>query len=481
MRQAARGFYQNFQMGIGIRASQRLKATGFTESTVGVISGAKKAAHLGILPQYRNVKFLPGGKEASGRVSGIANFEEWLLKKIYYGAGQAPIRLARRGGAEFVCPDRTPVASVIFDDWSTLAKLALNPEVGFGEGYTEGKIQVEGDLLRLVEEVYRARKEKNPDGFLARSFSRWLRFIQDNSLRGSRKNIHRHYDLSTDFYKLWLDSQLVYTCAYFPSPAATLEEAQVAKMDLVCRKLRLQPGEKVVEAGCGWGSFALHMARNYGANVRAFNISREQIQFARERAKKEGLHGQVEFVEDDYRNISGGYDIFVSIGMLEHVGAKHYGEFQRVIHRTMGNAGRGLLHFIGRNQPRPFSAWIRKRIFPGAYAPALREALAIVEPLDIAVLDVENLRLHYALTLQHWLARYEQSLDRVIAMYGEEFSRAWRLYLAGSMAGFRVGGLQLFQVLFAGPACRQIPWTRAHLYTEEHTPAKDTRWISAMS
>lgn len=414
-------------------------------------------------------------------VSGVASIEKWLLKKIYDGAGQAPIRLARGGGAEFVCPGRAPVASVIFDDWDTLAQLAVNPEVGFGEAYAKGKIRVEGDFLRLVEEVYTARRKMNPDGLFARIFSRWLRIIQDNSLRGSRKNIHRHYDLTTDFYKLWLDSRLVYTCAYFPSPDATLEEAQIAKMDHVCRKLCLQPGERVVEAGCGWGSLALHMARNYGVNVRAFNISREQIQFAREMAKREGLDGLMEFIEDDYRNISGKYDVFVSVGMLEHVGAKHYEEFQRVIHRAIGDAGRGLIHFIGRNRPRPFSAWTRKRIFPGAYAPALREALAIFEQLDFAILDVENLRLHYALTLKHWLARFEKSRDRVIEMYGEEFSRAWRCYLAGSTAGFRSGGLQLFQVLFAGPECRQIPWTRAHLYAEEQIPAKETRWITAMS
>lgn len=414
-------------------------------------------------------------------VSGVASFEKWLLKKIYDGAGQAPIQLARRGGGEFLCPGRAPVASVIFDGWSTLAQVALNPEVGFGEAYTNGKMRVEGDFLRLVEEVYRARREMNPDGAIARNFSRWLKMIQDNSLQGSRKNIHRHYDLSTDFYRLWLDSRLVYTCAYFPSPDATLEEAQIAKMDHVSRKLRLQPGEKVVEAGCGWGSLALHMARNYGVNVRSFNISREQILFAREQAKKEGLDGQVEFIEDDYRNISGKYDVFVSIGMLEHVGAKHYEEFRGVIHRAIGETGRGLVHFIGRNAPRPFSAWIRKRIFPGAYAPSLREALEIFEPLDCAVLDVENLRLHYVLTLEHWLARFERSLDRVVEMYGEEFSRAWRLYLCGSIAGFRNGGLQLFQVLFAGPKCRQIPWTRADLYAEEHTPAKETRWIAAMS
>src|SRR5262249_44668285 len=145
------------------------------------------------------------------------------------------------------------------------------------------------------------------------------------------------------------DSQMVYTCGYFPDPLATLEEAQVAKMDHVCRKLQLQQGETVVEAGCGWGAFALHMARNYGVRVKAYNISHEQILFARERGREERLSDCVEFIEDDYRNISGHHDVFVSIGMLEHVGPAHYREFGNVIHRAIGDAGRGLIHFIGRD------------------------------------------------------------------------------------------------------------------------------------
>jgi cyclopropane-fatty-acyl-phospholipid synthase len=235
-------------------------------------------------------------------------------------------------------------------------------------------------------------------------------------------------------------------------------------MNHVSRKVWLQPGERVVEAGCGWGSLALHMARQYGAKVKAFNISHEQIVYARWRAQQEGLDGRVEFIEDDYRNIYGRFDAFVSVGMLEHVGREHYREMGKVIHRTIGDSGRGLLHFIGRNRRQPLNAWVRKRIFPGAYPPTLRQVADIFEPWDFAVLDVENLRQHYARTLEHWLERFESSRQQVAAMFDERFVRMWRLYLAGSVAAFRAGTMQLFQVVFAGSQCKATPWARAYLY-----------------
>jgi cyclopropane-fatty-acyl-phospholipid synthase len=187
----------------------------------------------------------------------------------------------------------------------------------------------------------------------------------------------------------------------------------------------------------------------------------------------------VEFIEDDYRNISGRCDAFVSVGMLEHVGVEHYKELGGVIQRAMGNSGRGLLHFIGRDRPHAFSPWIRKRIFPGAYAPSLGQAMRVLEPYDFSVLDVENLRLHYAKTLEHWLFRFERSADRVREMFGPELVRAWRLYLAGSLASFRTGNLQLFQVVFAGSACRGMPCTRAHLYAAEEPAKQERKWMHA--
>ncbi|HET7757181.1 MAG TPA: cyclopropane-fatty-acyl-phospholipid synthase family protein, partial [Steroidobacteraceae bacterium] len=255
------------------------------------------------------------------------------------------------------------------------------------------------------------------------------------------------------------------TCAYFPEPGMSLEDAQTAKLDYVCRKLQLQPGDAVVEAGCGWGALALHMARRYGVRVRAFNISHEQVAYARERAAREGLAGRVEYVEDDYRSISGRYDAFVSVGMLEHVGLRNYPVLGRIARRGLGSNGRGLIHSIGRNHPAPLQPWIEKRIFPGAYPPSLGQMARIFEPWDLSVLDVENLRLHYAQTLRHWLAGFEAASERVRAMFDERFVRMWRLYLAGSIAGFTTGTLQLFQVLFATRDNNDIAWTRAHLYT----------------
>ena len=421
---------------------------------------------------------------AGSNTSHVSAINSWLVRKLYRSIGAPNLRIGV-GNSEPYPPDATDAAATVrIDGWRTLASLALNPEIGFGEGYRDGRIEIEGDLVQFLETVIESMPEEGAGGWPSRIFSRWLDRLQANTLRGSARNIHHHYDLNADFYKLWLDSRLVYTCAYFPEADTTLEQAQIAKMDHVCRKIRLQPGERVVEAGCGWGALALHMARHYGARVRAFNISHEQISVARDRAKREGLDKLVEFVEDDYRNIptySGGqYDAFVSVGMLEHIGLQNYEALGQVIQRTIGENGRGLLHFIGRNRPHAFSPWIRKRIFPGAYAPTLPQSLAVLEPWNFSVLDVENLRLHYARTLEFWLDRFENSWNTVVKMFGVEFARAWRLYLAGSIAAFRVGNLQLFQVVFAGAKCQQVPWTRAHLYADEAEDEKNP-WIRAIS
>src|SRR5579864_4099112 len=410
-----------------------------------------------------------------------SSVERWFLQKILSATGEAPIRLVLGDGEGISPAGISPVAIVIIHDRPALIRLMLNPEVGFGDGYAEGKIEVQGDLVGFLETTYRAWPGVSTGSVHSTALSRWMDRVKANTPRRSRQNVHHHYDLRTDFYQQWLDRQLVYTCAYFPTPSATLEEAQIAKMDHVCRKVQLQPGETVAEAGCGWGALALHMARNYGVRVKAFNLSHEQIVYARQRARQEGLSNQVEFIEDDYRNISGRFDVFMSVGMLEHVGSSQYAELGRVIHRTIGTSGRGLLHFIGRNRPFPLSAWIRKRIFPGGYVPVLREAMEVLEPWNYSVCDVENLRLHYAKTLEHWLERFERSSQRLSVMFDPQFVRAWRLYLAGSLVAFRVGTKQLFQITFAGSQCRQIPWTRAHLYAAGEVQQQESKWMHAMS
>jgi len=219
-----------------------------------------------------------------------------------------------------------------------------------------------------------------------------------------------------------------------------------------------------VEAGFGWGRLAVHMARHYGVKVRAFNISKEQVAFARDYAKAQGLGSQIEYVEDDYRNIRGAFDAFVSVGMLEHVGVENYRQLGKVAQGVLGDNGRGLIHSIGRNYPAQLHPWIEQRIFPGACPPSLAEMTQIFEPWDLSVLDVENLRLHYARTLMDWLGLFETNVDRVRGMFDEKFVRMWRLYLAGSAAAFTTGTLQLFQVLFATSQNNNVPMTRDHLY-----------------
>ncbi len=383
---------------------------------------------------------------------GSTRLDRWALERIQQTVASAPLRLALWDGFEIAPKAGPPVATIVFRNRRALFSWVWDPDLNFGEAYMFGAVEIRGDLESTLEAVYR--------GLVTKPRPLWL-WQPPNSVRAAKENVHHHYDLGNEFYRLWLDRNMVYTCAYFPTPDCSLEDAQIAKMDLVCRKLHLKPGEHVVEAGCGWGTLALFMAKRYGVSVQAFNISTEQVAYARSRADKEGLGDRVEFIEDDYRNVQGRHDVFVSVGMLEHVGLADFSTLSAVIDRSLGEGGRGLLHFIGRNQPTPLNPWIRRRIFPGAYPPTLHEVFEqVLEPQGFSVLDVENLRLHYAKTLGHWCERFDGASDRVVAMFDDTFVRAWRLYLAGAQAAFTTGTMQLFQVLFARGASNAIPWTR---------------------
>jgi cyclopropane-fatty-acyl-phospholipid synthase len=375
--------------------------------------------------------------------------DRWLGKRL-----QAT--LAPRGIRVRLWDDSSPwsdgpcVGELLVQDRLALVGLVVTPDWSFGEMYTQGRVLVRDDLPQVVQALNRLTRPQPPTP-VERLL---LALAPANDRLRAHRNIHHHYDLGNDFYKLWLDRELVYTCACYPTAGATLEEAQRAKLDMVCRKLRLQPGERVVEAGCGWGALALHMARHYGVTVKAFNISRDQIAHARERARAEQLSSRVEFIEDDYRNITGRFDAFVSVGMLEHVGRRQFETLAAVLRRTVRrDCGRGLLHFIGRDHPRRLNVWIRRRIFPGAYPPTLHEVIgSVLEPANLSVLDVENLRLHYARTLTDWRTRFEGAESTVRERFGDAFARAWHLYLTGSEAAFLTGWLQLFQVVFAPAA-----------------------------
>ena len=379
--------------------------------------------------------------------------DRWALAGIQRPIIKAAIRFVLWDGFELSPASHPPLVTIAIKSRAALFRWLWDPALNFGEAYMSGAVEVSGDLVVLLEEVYRALSETRPRP--------WWLWQRSNGVEAARENVHRHYDLGNEFYRLWLDREMVYTCAYYPTRECTLEEAQIAKMDRVCRKLRLKPGERVIEAGCGWGSLALFMAKHYDVFVQAYNISKEQIAFARSRARQEGLDDRVQFIADDYRNLRGKCEVFVSVGMLEHVGLADYPTFGRLIGESLTDDGRGLLHFIGRNKPMPLNPWIRKRIFPGAYPPTLREMFEqVLEPENLSVLDVENLRLHYAKTLEDWRQRFDGASGRIAQMFDEAFVRAWRLYLAGSQAAFSTGSMQLFQVVFARGASNAIAWTR---------------------
>lgn len=397
--------------------------------------------------------------------SRVTGFDRWLARAMLKAVGNPACKLMLWND-QVVNPEiEDAVATVTYTSRSAMWKTIVNPELNFGDLYCSGQVRFEGDLPNFLTSVYRGLGYKHRNSRLRRFITLMFSRRIANSRAKAADNIHQHYDIGNDFYRLWLDTQVMqYTCAYYAKPDLSLEQAQVAKLHHVCRKLQLKPGDCVVEAGCGWGGLALFMARHYGVKVRAYNISREQVIYARRRAQDEGLSDRIEYVLEDYRNISGAYDVFVSVGMLEHVGKRDYQTLGTVINRCLKKDGRGLIHSIGRISPRPMNAWIERRIFPGAYPPSLQEMMTIFEPNLLSVLDIENLRLHYAKTLQHWLHRFEDNSETIENMMDRSFVKAWRLYLAGSIAAFEVGELQLYQVVFARNSNNAIAWTREHVY-----------------
>jgi len=290
--------------------------------------------------------------------SRVTRFDRWVARKLFELAGNPRATLRLWDGKDVTTRVDEPVAVILYGNRLAMWKTILNPELNWGDLYCNGQLEFDGDLPGFLELVYRHIHSTGRGGRLRR-FVAWLGHRRiANSCARAKQNIYHHYDIGNDFYKLWLDAaEMQYTCAYFPEPDMSLEDAQVAKLHHVCRKLQLKPGDTVVEAGCGWGGLARFMAQHYGVYVRAYNISQQQVDYARKRAEAEGLSDKVEYVLDDYRNISGEYDVFVSVGMLEHVGKRDYPSLGEVVNRCLKPEGRGLIHTIGRVRPAPMNAW----------------------------------------------------------------------------------------------------------------------------
>lgn len=399
-----------------------------------------------------------------------------LLRSIQF---QRPFLITLPDGSSVGPGVEAPVFTARIKTNRALRDIVARGSLGFGEAYVRGDIDVEGDLQEVALLGFAAH-EKRLKGALIERIGYFLGFLsRRNTPLNSRKNIAAHYDLDNDFYELWLDKQMQYTCAYFDERSDELEDAQFRKMDLVCRKLNLRPGELVVEAGGGWGGLALHMVRHWGARVKSFNISRSQVQFARDRAAQLGIPtDRLEYVLDDYRNIPkhiASCDKFASICMLEHVGRENYEAFLDLISGVLRDRGLAMVQFISRTAPSPTpNPWLEQYVFPGYYNPSLAELLVALERRRsrLQLIDAENMRFHYALTLRHWLARFEANAELIRAKWGEEVLRTFRLYLNGGLADFTQGrGTLVYQALFSNGPDNEAPLDRIRRITEARPEA----------
>lgn len=347
-------------------------------------------------------------------------------------------------------------------DNRTLARIVADPALAVGEAYMDQTLVIERGTVYAF--LLLLTRNMRITGAVRPRFQ-WLRRRRSraHAPARARRNVAAHYDLSGELYRLFLDADRQYSCAYFSGPGMTLEEAQAAKKRHLAAKLLLEPGHRVLDIGSGWGGLALTLAEEHGADVTGITLSVEQLEESRRRASKRGLARRVQFRMQDYRAVEGAFDRIVSVGMFEHVGPGDYQAYFDALARLLKDDGVAVLHTIGRYDPPGASnPWIEKYIFPGGYLPSLSQIVPAVERAGLFLTDVEVLRTHYADTLRAWRARFHAHRGEVAALYGERFIRMWDFYLSGSEAGFREGTLVVFQIQLAKTR-ETVPQTRDYI------------------
>ena len=345
-----------------------------------------------------------------------------------------------------------------------------NPRLKFGELYMDGRVTIEdGTILDLLELIVGAKPwEQGKRKALGKGKAKWFkRFFRRNGPSKSKRNVAHHYDIGNELYSLFLDKDLQYSCAYYTDPANSLEQAQEDKKAHIAAKLFLKPGQQVLDIGCGWGGMALYLNQVADVDVLGITLSEEQLKVARQRAKEAGVSDRVKFELIDYRLLEGRFDRIVSVGMFEHVGARHYEEFYAKCRELLADDGVMLLHTIGKlggaGQPDPFTD---KWIFPGYHIPSLAQMCSASEKVKLIVGDLESLRLHYAYTLREWLKRFTAAHDEVVKLYDDRFFRMWEFYLAGGIVMFESGAACNYQVQYIRDR-RAVPITRDYMAEAE--------------
>jgi len=348
-------------------------------------------------------------------------------------------------------------------------KLFRNPGLYFGEGYMNEEILIEeGTIEELIDIVTSCYDDFVQNNFIYRiyeNFSGYFKVFQQlNEAVKSKRNVAHHYDLNEDLYKLFLDKDMQYSCAYFHNENIGLEQAQIDKKNHIIKKLKISENMKILDIGCGWGGMSIEIAKQTGANVKGITLSENQFATASKRAQEEGLSEKVSFKIQDYRNENEKYDRIVSVGMFEHVGIKYFKDYLKKTYELLKDNGVFLLHTIGqRGIPTATSPWIRKYIFPGGYIPSLSDIINETEKLNINITDIEILRFHYAHTLSHWYKNVQKNKNEITKMFDNRFYRMWEFYLLTSKYSFVNMGNVVFQIQIA-KNIKNLPLTRNYMY-----------------
>lgn len=373
--------------------------------------------------------------------------EFWDGESVNYGCEPPRVKL---------CFRRPPTLDFSLDD----------PMTALGEAYMDEALDYEGKLDELMRIFY-----QNSDSLAAGSakpLSGLVKAVQKISLRQRQKeNIRHHYDLGDDFYSLWLDETMSYSCAYFKSPADSLEQAQRQKIDHILRKLDLKEGESLLDIGSGWGWLIIEAAGRYKVKATGITLSENQYRATKQRIAELGLSDLAQVKMMDYLDLGQNgerFDKVVSVGMFEHVGQENLSRYMKVVDGILVPGGLSLLHTITAQKEGPVNPWMLKYIFPGGYIPSLREIIGLLPDFDFRLLHTESLRLHYARTLDHWYENFRQKLDFFTEKYDRRFVRMWGLYLQGCAANFRVSGLDVYQLLFSKGLNNDLPLTLEHVY-----------------
>ncbi len=362
-----------------------------------------------------------------------------------------------------------PKSVIRLTDKSLHHKLFFNPEFHIGEAYMNGTLLIEEGTLddfMTVIAINLAAWEKQPSALkkIGDAFTPLLQRLQQyNPVGRAAANVAPHYDISDKLYELFLDKEMIYSCAYYTDPANDLDRAQQDKLRHLASKLRVEPGMKVLDVGCGWGALAIYLAKTCGADVTGVTLSEEQRKWATARAEREGLHDKVRFVLKDIREVEGGFDRIVSVGMLEHVGVGFYKQVFEKVRDLLNDDGVSLFHFIGSlDGPCTTNPWLRKYIFPGGYSPALSEIAPVLEKAGLFMTDIEVLRMHYAYTLSAWHDRFQASRAKAAALYDERFCRMWEFYLKMAEMEFLHLGTGVYQIQFTRNL-NALPLTRDYM------------------